>query len=284
MMDVFFPALLLLYVFIRSSIPYESIVNSIDSIFLTYFITSVFLIFSSRMITYFIARKVFKLSLLNRYNNINRNVCFESGWAVKNFIKGTGYSISHLDKEHSLHASSQYAAIEFLIDAPKDYAPSQACTEPPFITLHFDRASCQRELAENCYQVRCVEPFDTFDFMHWAENAVSILTQALTVSGVSATDIADFKTILQSEPSQRFLFTTFDSSDTTYQLDHLTSQRPRAAFGVFTDGADLSLQEYSAVDTLIFEQLHQEARLHMATCVLPEQEQARVVVLYGAGQ
>ena len=215
---------------------------------------------------------------------MTNNVHLETGLVIKNFIKSTAYSISHLDKEHRLHASSEYVAIEFLIDAPKDYLSSQAHTEPPLITLLFDRASCQRELAENCYQVRCVEPLDTFDFMHWAENAISVLTQALTVPGVTATDIADFKSILQSEPSQRFLFKTFASSDTTYQLDHLTPQRPRAAFGVFTDGADLSLQEYSAVDTLIFEQLHQEARLHMATCVLLEQEKARVAVLYGAGQ
>lgn len=206
----------------------------------------------------------------------------ETGLVIKNFIKDTAYSINYLDKEHRLHASSEYVAIEFLIDAPKDYAPSPACTEQPYISLHFDRANCQRELTENCYQVRCVEACDTFDFMLWAENAISVLTQALTVPGVTATDIADFKTVLQSEPSQRFLFKTFDASDTTYQLDHLAAgQRSRAAFAVFTDGADLSLQKYDAVDTLIFEQLHQEARLHMATCVLPEQEQARVAVLYG---
>jgi len=216
---------------------------------------------------------------------MTNNVHLETGLVIKNFIKSTAYSISHLDKEHRLHASSEYVAIEFLIDAPKDYLSSQAHTEPPLITLLFDRASCQRELAENCYQVRCVEPLDTFDFMLWAENAISVLTQALTVPGVTATDIADLQTVLQSEPSQRFLFKTFDSSDTTYQLDHLTAnQLPRAAFAVFTDGADLSLQQYDAVDTLIFEQLHQEARLHMATCVLPEQEQARVAVLYGVGK
>ncbi len=145
----------------------------------------------------------------------------ETGLVIKNFIKGTAYSISHLDKEHRLHASSEYVAIEFLIDAPKDYAPSPACTEQPYISLHFDRANCQRELTENCYQVRCVEACDTFDFMLWAENAISVLTQALTVPGVTATDIADFKTVLQSEPSQRFLFKTFASSDTFYQLDHL---------------------------------------------------------------
>ncbi len=208
----------------------------------------------------------------------------ETGLVIKNFIKDTAYSINYLDKEHRLHASSEYVAIEFLIDAPKDYAPSPACTEQPYISLHFDRANCQRELTENCYQVRCVEACDTFDFMLWAENAISVLTQALTVPGVTATDIADFKTVLQSEPSQRFLFKTFASSDTFYQLDHLISQRPRAAFGVFTGGADLSLQKYSSVDTLMFEQLHQEARLHMATCVLPEQKKARVAVLYGVGE
>lgn len=206
----------------------------------------------------------------------------ETGLVIKNFIKGTAYSISHLDKEHRLHASSEYVAIEFLIDAPKDYAPSPACTEQPYISLHFDRANCQRELTENCYQVRCVEACDTFDFMLWAENAISVLTQALTVPGVTATDTADFKTVLQSEPSQRFLFKIFASSDTIYQLDHLAAnQLPRVAFGVFTGGADLSLQEYAAVDTLIFDQLHQDAHSHIATCVLPEQEKARVAVLYG---
>ncbi len=216
---------------------------------------------------------------------MTNNVHLETGLVIKNFIKGTAYSIKHLDKEHRLHASSEYVAIEFLIDAPKDYLSSQAHAEPLYISLYFDRADCQRELAENCYQVRCVEACDTFDFMLWAENAISVLTQALTVPGVTATDIADLQTVLQSEPSQRFLFKTFDSSDTTYQLDHLTAnQLPRAAFAVFTDGADLSLQQYDAVDTLIFEQLHQEARLHMATCVLPEQEQARVAVLYGVGK
>lgn len=215
---------------------------------------------------------------------MTNNVHLETGLVIKNFIKGTAYSINHLDKNHTLHASSGYVVIEFLIDAPKDYLPSQAHTELPLITLLFDRANCQRELAENCYQVCCVEPFDTLDFMHWAENAINVLTQALTVPGVTATDIADLKTVLQSEPSQRFLFKTFASSDTFYQLDHLISQRPRAAFGVFTGGADLSLQKYNSVDTLMFEQLHQEARLHMATCVLPEQEQARVAVLYGIGK
>ena len=216
---------------------------------------------------------------------MTNNVHLETGLVIKNFIKSTAYSISHLDKEHRLYASSEYVAIEFLIDAPKDYLPSQAYAKPPFITLHFDRANCQRELAENCYQVRCVEPFNTFDFMLWAENAISVLTQALTVPGVTATDIADFKTVLQSEPSQRFLFKTFASGDTSYQLDHLpVNQLPRAAFGVFTDGADLSLQEYDKLDTLIVEQLHQEARLHTATCVLPEQEKARVAVLYGVGE
>ncbi len=216
---------------------------------------------------------------------MTNNAHLETGLVIKNFIKGTAYSISHLDKEHRLHASSEYVAIEFLIDAPKGYAPSPACTEQPYISLHFDRANCQRELTENCYQVCCVEACDTFDFMLWAENAISVLTQALTVPGVTATDIADFKTVLQSEPSQRFLFKTFASSDTFYQLDHLTAnQLSHAAFAVFTDGADLSLQKYDAVDTLIFEQLHQEARLHMATCVLPEQEKARVAVLYGVGK
>lgn len=215
---------------------------------------------------------------------MTNNEHLEAGLVIKNFIKSTAYSISHLDKNHTLHASPRYVVIEFLIDAPKDYLSSQDHTEPPLITLLFDRASCQRELAENCYQVRCVEPLDTFDFMHWAENAISVLTQALTVPGVNATDIADLQTVLQSEPSQRFLFKTFASSDTTYQLDHLISQRPRAVFGIFTDGAGLSLQQYDAVDTLIFEQLHQEARLHIATCVLPEQEQARVAVLYGVGK
>lgn len=216
---------------------------------------------------------------------MTNNVHLETGLVIKNFIKSTAYSISHLDKSHTLHASSEYVAIEFLIDAPKDYLPSQAYAKPPFITLHFDRANCQRELAENCYQVRCVEPFNTFDFMLWAENAISVLTQALTVPGVTATDIADFKTVLQSEPSQRFLFKTFASGDTSYQLDHLpVNQLPRAAFAVFTDGVDLSLQEYDKLDTLIVEQLHQEARLHTATCVLPEQEKARVAVLYGVGE
>ena len=212
------------------------------------------------------------------------NAHLETGLVIKNFIKNTAYSISYLDKGHRLHVSSAYVAIEFLIDAPKNYAPSPACTEQPYISLHIDRANCQRELAENCYQVRCVEACDTFDFMLWAENAISVLTQALTVPGVTATDIADLQTVLQSEPSQRFLFKTFASCDTTYQLDHLISQRPRAVFGIFTDGAGLSLQQYDAVDTLIFEQLHQEARLHIATCVLPEQEQARVAVLYGVGK
>ena len=213
------------------------------------------------------------------------NAHLETGLVIKNFIKNTAYSISYFDKGHRLHVSSAYVAIEFLIDAPKNYAPSPACTEQPYISLHFDRANCQRELAENCYQVRCMEACDTFDFMHWAENAISILTQALTVPGVTATDIADFKTVLQSEPSQRFLFKTFASGDTSYQLDHLpVNQLPRAAFGVFTDGADLSLQEYDKLDTLIVEQLHQDACLHIATCVLPEQEKARVAVLYGVGE
>ncbi len=216
---------------------------------------------------------------------MTNNVHLETGLVIKNFIKGTAYSINHLDKNHTLHASSGYVVIEFLIDAPKDYLSSQAHTEPPLITLLFDRANCQRELAENCYQVRRVEPLDTLDFMHWAENAINVLTQALTVPGVTATDIADLKTVLQSEPSQRFLFKTFACSDTSYQLDHLTAgQHPRAAFGVFTDGVDLNLQKYDALDTLIVEQLHQEARLHIATCVLPEQEQARVAVLYGVGK
>lgn len=210
------------------------------------------------------------------------NAHLETGLVIKNFIKNTAYSISYLDKGHRLHVSSAYVAIEFLIDAPKNYAPSPACTEQPYISLHFDRANCQRELAENCYQVRCMEACDTFDFMLWAENTISVLTQALTVPGITATDIADLKTVLQSEPSQRFLFKTFASSDTAYQLDYLAeNQRSHAALGVFTGGADLSLQEYNSVDTLMFEQLHQEARLHMATCVLPEQEKARVAVLYG---
>lgn len=216
---------------------------------------------------------------------MTNNVHLETGLVIKNFIKGTAYSISHLDKEHRLHASSGYVVIEFLIDAPKDYLPSQAHTEPPLITLHFDRAHCQRELAENCYQVRCVKACDTFDFMCWAENAISVLTQALTVPGITATDIADLKTILQSEPSQRFVFKAFDASDMTYQLGHLAArQRPRAAFGVFTGVADLSLQEYDALDTVIFDQLHPQARLHIATCVLHEQDKARVAVLYGVAQ
>ena len=213
------------------------------------------------------------------------NAHLETGLVIKNFIKNTAYSISYLDKGHRLHVSSAYVAIEFLIDAPKNYAPSPACTEQPYISLHFDRANCQRELAENCYQVRCMEACDTFDFMLWAENAISVLTQALTVPGITATDIADLKTVLQSEPSQRFLFKTFASGDTSYQLDHLpVNQLPRAAFAVFTDGVDLSLQEYDKLDTLIVEQLHQDACLHIATCVLPEQEKARVAVLYGVGE
>ena len=216
---------------------------------------------------------------------MTNNEHLETGLVIKNFIKSTAYSISHLDKNHTLHASPRYVVIEFLIDAPKDYLSSQAHTEPPLITLLFDRASCQRELAENCYQVRCVEPLDTFDFMHWAENAISVLTQALTVPGITATDIADLKTVLQNEPSQRFLFKTFASSDTAYQLDYLAeNQRPHAALGVFTGGADLSLQEYDALDTVIFDQLHPQARLHIATCVLPEQDKARVAVLYGMAQ
>lgn len=213
------------------------------------------------------------------------NAHLETGLVIKNFIKNTAYSISYLDKGHRLHVSSAYVAIEFLIDAPKNYAPSPACTEQPYISLHFDRANCQRELAENCYQVRCMEACDTFDFMLWAENTISVLTQALTVPGITATDIADLKTVLQSEPSQRFLFKTFASGDTSYQLDHLpVNQLPRAAFAVFTDGVDLSLQEYDKLDTLIVEQLHQDACLHIATCVLPEQEKARVAVLYGVGE
>lgn len=210
------------------------------------------------------------------------NAHLETGLVIKNFIKNTAYSISHLDAAHTLHASSQYITIEFLIDALKNYAPSPACTEQPYISLHFDRANCQRELAENCYQVRCMEACDTFDFMLWAENAISVLTQALTVPGITATDIADLQTVLQSEPSQRFLFKTFASSDTAYQLDYLAeNQRSHAALGVFTGGADLSLQEYDALDTVIFDQLHPQARLHIATCVLPEQDKARVAVLYG---
>lgn len=74
------------------------------------------------------------------------NAHLETGLVIKNFIKNTAYSISHLDKNHTLHASPRYVVIDFLIDAPKDYLSSQAHTEPPLITLLFDRASCQRSL------------------------------------------------------------------------------------------------------------------------------------------